>query len=136
MLNPKGHIMKLLLLIILISIAVFFFILKPQPPAPKETPLLKLMGTNWREGIPVAIINATVLKEGDLIEGYRVIKIEESSVTLSRNLLQFKLTFEGLSSSSDIRDSIRYWQEEIGKNFEQIKNKISSLVLKLKERFK
>jgi len=134
--NQQGFVIKLLLIIILILIPIYLFVLKPQFTTNKNNSPLELFGTSWKEGNPVAIINGTVLREGDAIEGYRILKIEDRSVILSYKGQKFKLTFSGLSSSSNIKDLIRYRLVEVGKHIGQIQNKISSLVLKIKEQLK
>jgi len=133
MLNKQGYIMVFVLLIILILISIYSFVLKPKFTTYKNAPPLKLIGTSWKDEGIVAIINGKVLKEGDNIEGYRIIKIEKNSVILSYNKQKFKLTFNGLTSSFNIKDAIRCWLVEVRKYFKQIQNKISSLVPKVKE---
>lgn len=44
---------------------------------------LVLSGIVWDEKMPVAMINEKVLKTGDMIEGYRLVSIHQSSVTVA-----------------------------------------------------
>ena len=83
MFNHQGRIVTFLLLVILIFVAIYCFMLKPPPSPPEDTPLLELMGTNWEQGVPVAIINGAVLQEGEIIEGFKVIKMLRSPESLS-----------------------------------------------------
>ncbi|MGD9014997.1 MAG: hypothetical protein PVI33_03115 [Candidatus Omnitrophota bacterium] len=104
--------MKYCLIIIILLLICAYFIFYSPPETPEENPTLKLMGTSWKETGAIAVINGKLLKENEVINGYRVIKIEKGSVTLSRNNQEFKLTFAGVFRSTAI-DKVRNWWQRI-----------------------
>jgi len=67
---------------------------EPPPSAPSvERPDLVLQGTSVLDGRPVAVISDRRVFEGDFIEGVRVLRIDERSVTLELDGERFTLTF-------------------------------------------
>ena len=49
---------------------------KVRKPAPTKLPPLSLKGIAWDETQPLALINDLVLKEGDTIQGAKIVKID------------------------------------------------------------
>jgi len=59
---------------------------KPKVKPENKTPKLEIKGIIFDKENPMAIINGEVYKEGDLIEGFRVVRITKDGVKLvSRN---------------------------------------------------
>jgi preprotein translocase subunit YajC len=108
--------MKLLLIIVLAILISFYFIFQPESVTYEKQPPVKLMGTSWKEGQEITIINGTVLKQGDVVAGYRVVEIERGSVILAQNNQVFKLTFNGLIRHS-AKERMRYWFQRLLKNY-------------------
>ena len=110
--------MKRVLIIAIILLSIYF-IAKPKLTTYKKSSPVKLMGITWKEGEGVAVINGRVLKEGESIVGYRVVRIEKDSVLLSYDNQNFKLTFAGLTSPYDIKDTIKRWFKDIVEGFKE-----------------
>ena len=60
-----------------------------KPPQP---PPLTVQGLIWGGRFPQAIINNKVVKEGDTLEGARIISINKEGVTVSFELREYKLS--------------------------------------------
>ncbi len=61
-----------------------------------DNPPLRLWAIGWNNNKPEVDINNTILKEGDLIAGYTVVKIDKGFVVLSKESRLSWLTFGGL----------------------------------------
>jgi hypothetical protein len=84
----------------------------PQPKEDKETPwrrdpfsgkiysssskseIIDLQGISWSENDPRAIVGDEIVKEGDLIEQWRVLKINRDSVIISDGLNEKEVKLE------------------------------------------
>lgn len=53
-----------------------------RKPAPIKLPPLSLKGIAWDETEPLALINDLVVKEGDMIQGARIVKIDFDRVAV------------------------------------------------------
>jgi len=104
--------MRLFLLIIVILSIGGYFIFESRPETYENNPTLKLVGISWNENVGVAIINGKLLKESEVIEGYRVVKIEKDNVILSRNKQEFALTHNGLIRRT-VKQRVKDWWQEI-----------------------
>jgi hypothetical protein len=62
------------------------------PPAAKPLPNLVVQGLIWGGAFPQAIINNKVVKEGDIIEGARLLKVEKAGVSLLFEGREFTLS--------------------------------------------
>ena len=60
----------------------------------RSAPKLLLEGIVWSQDVPIAVINGTVLKEHDLIEGVEVLQIRRDRVTLLYRSREFVLMLE------------------------------------------
>ena len=60
-----------------------------------EDPGLSLSAISWKDGEAIALINDFVVREGDVVEGARVIDITSGSVILNRDGRRFNLTLSG-----------------------------------------
>ena len=64
--------------------------------APKlDLSKLKIQGIIWGVKTPQAIINNTVLKVGDLVEGAKILNIEKKGITFDFNGEIFNLVVSG-----------------------------------------
>ena len=106
--------MRFLLIIALVLIlAALYFTFIPDFLTYMDNPPVNLEGVIWEKDGLIAIISKQVLKEGDAIEGYRVIRIGRGdSVILSSNDQMFKLTFNGLFKLNSIQYAIKSWFED------------------------
>lgn len=64
-----------------------------KPPA-EIRPRWTLGGILYDENTPSAVINKKIVRNGDNIDGARVMQIDRQKVTLEKNGLQFTLTVE------------------------------------------
>lgn len=55
-------------------------------------PSLAVQAMVWGGDLPQAIINNKVVKEGDIIEGVKIVKIEKSGVTILHRERQYQLS--------------------------------------------
>lgn len=68
-----------------------FFPIRPAVPAP---PKLELSGIMYLDAGPKAIINGSVVKEGDLIQGATVKKIDPTDVVLDYGDVEIQLNLK------------------------------------------
>jgi hypothetical protein len=55
---------------------------EPLTPADVPLPPLDIQGLIWNSQMPQAIINGRVVKEGDIIEGVKIVTIDKTGVTV------------------------------------------------------
>ena len=66
------------------------------PPAPPAVP--KLNGILFSPEMPVAIVNDTIVRIGDLVDGYRITAITPEAVTLKKESTNYRMTPLALSA--------------------------------------
>ena len=66
--------------------------IKPQHPEKPVKPIWLLGGILFDNKRPSAVINKKVVRDGDIIDGARVVRIDKETVTLDKGGLQFTLT--------------------------------------------
>jgi len=103
----------LLVIALVLTLISLYFILKPESMTCVENSPVILEGIIGQGDSLMTIISGKVLKEGDIIKGYRIIKIEkDNGVILSSENKQFKLAFDGLFRLCGIKYKIKSWFKE------------------------
>lgn len=63
----------------------------PPPVFPKKKPRWYLAGILFGEANPYAVVNNTIVTEGDMVDGARVVLINKSMVTLEKDGFEIRL---------------------------------------------
>lgn len=68
---------------------------KERPRVEERLPGMELKGIIWKNGVPHAIIDASMYKVDDVIQGKKIIKIDKNSVLLEEEDKLYRLTIKG-----------------------------------------